>query len=147
LKYSQAKQGRIFVIRLEDGEILHETIERFATEQGIRAAFMIVLGGADGQSRLVVGPEDGQARPVHPLTHGLDNVHEIVGTGTLFPDDEGKPSLHMHVAAGRKDSTITGCVRAGVQIWQVAEVVLVELLETTARRELESALGFKLLTP
>ena len=147
MQYSQAKQGRIFVIRLEDGEILHETIENFAAEQGIRAAYMIVLGGADSQSRLVVGPEDGQASPVIPMIHELDNVHEIVGTGTLFPDEEGKPILHMHVAAGRNDSTITGCVRTGVKIWQVAEVVLIELLDTTAVRRMEPGLGFKLLNP
>ena len=71
MKYSQAKQGRIFIIRLEDGEILHETIENFATEQGIRAAYMIVLGGADSKSRLVVGPLDGQASPVIPMIHEL----------------------------------------------------------------------------
>lgn len=147
MKYSQAKQGRIFIIRLEDGEILHETIEQFAAEQGVKAAYMIVLGGADRQSRLVVGPEDGRATPVNPMTHELDNVHEIVGTGTLFPDDEGKPMLHMHAAAGRKDVTITGCVRTGVKVWQVAEVILIELLDTTAVRKLEPALGFKLLQP
>jgi predicted DNA-binding protein with PD1-like motif len=30
MKYSEAKPGRIFVIRLEDGEIVHEVIEAFA---------------------------------------------------------------------------------------------------------------------
>ncbi|MGA3083407.1 MAG: PPC domain-containing DNA-binding protein [Thermodesulfobacteriota bacterium] len=147
MKYLQARQGRIFIIRLEDGEILHETIERFAVEQEIKAAYMIALGGADRQSRLVVGPEDGRASPVNPMTHELADVHEIFGTGTLFPDKEGTPLLHMHVAAGRLNSTITGCVRNGVKIWQVAEVVLIELLETTAVRKLEPALGFKLLKP
>jgi predicted DNA-binding protein with PD1-like motif len=147
MKYSEAKQGRIFVIRLEDGEILHETIERFAVDQGIYSAFMIILGGVDQQSRLVVGPEDGRVSPVIPLTHVLPDVHEIAGTGTLFPDEEGKPMLHMHVAAGRKESTITGCVRTGVKTWQVAEIILVELLESSAVRKLEPALGFKLLHP
>lgn len=147
MHYSQAKQGRIFVIRLEDGEILHETIEGFAREQGVQAAFLMVLGGADGQSRLVVGPEDGRAVPVVPMIHELENVHEIVGTGTLFPDEEGNPVLHMHAAGGRLDSTITGCVRAGVKIWLVAEVVLIELLDTTAVRRLEPGSGFKLLNP
>jgi predicted DNA-binding protein with PD1-like motif len=147
MQYSQAKQGRIFVIRLEDGEILHKTIEKFAAEQGIKAAYMIILGGADSQSRLVAGPENGQASPVIPMVHELSNVHEIVGTGTLFPDEEGRPNLHMHVAAGRNDSTITGCVRSGMKTWQVAEVVLVELLDSTAVRRLEPDLGFKLLKP
>jgi predicted DNA-binding protein with PD1-like motif len=147
MKYSEAKQGRIFVIRLEDGEILHETIERFAVDRGIQSAFMIILGGADQQSRLVVGPEDGRVSPVNPMTYALTDVHEIAGSGTIFPDEDGKPMLHMHVAAGRRDSTITGCVRTGVKTWQVAEVIMVELLETSAVRKLEPALGFKLLHP
>jgi predicted DNA-binding protein with PD1-like motif len=147
MQYSQAKQGRIFVIRLEDGEILHETIEQFATDQGIKAAYLIVLGGADRQSRLVVGPENGRVVPVSPLIHELENVHEIVGTGTLFPDEDGRPVLHLHAASGRLDSTITGCVRTGVKIWLVAEVVLIELLETTATRRIEPGSGFKLLKP
>ncbi len=79
------------------------------------------------------------------MTFELDNVHEIVGTGTLFPDEEGKPILHLHVAAGRKDSTITGCVRTGVKIWQVGEVVLIELLDTTARRKLDTVSGLQTL--
>ena len=32
MKYSEAKQGRTFIIRLEDGDILHEKIEEFARE-------------------------------------------------------------------------------------------------------------------
>ena len=47
MKYSEAKQDRIFVIRLEDGD-------------------------------------------------------EIAGTGTIFPDEENNPILHMHIACGRK---------------------------------------------
>jgi predicted DNA-binding protein with PD1-like motif len=38
MKYSQAAQGRTFIIRLEDGDILHEAVERFAADKGIRAA-------------------------------------------------------------------------------------------------------------
>jgi predicted DNA-binding protein with PD1-like motif len=33
MKYSEAKPGRIFVLRLEDGDILHESVETFAREQ------------------------------------------------------------------------------------------------------------------
>ena len=145
MKYSEAKQGRVFIIRLEDGEILHEVIEQFARSHDIKAAFLIIVGGVDKGSILVVGPEEGSARPVTPMEHVLDNVHEITGVGTLFPDEEGNPILHMHTAGGRKDSTITGCVRQGVRIWQVAEVILVELVGSEARRTLVPELGFKLL--
>ena len=38
MKYSSAQPGRIFILRLENGEIVHEEIERFAREQSIKAA-------------------------------------------------------------------------------------------------------------
>jgi len=147
MKYSEAKQGRTFVIRLEDGEILHEIVEQFAVDHDVKAAYLIVVGGADEGSTLVVGPEDGDARPVPPLTHILDDVHEIAGVGTLFPDSNGDPMLHLHFACGREDRTITGCGRTGVKIWQVAEVIMVELIDTSARRVPDPETGFELLQP
>ena len=44
MKYTQAKQGRVFIIRLEDGDILHEEIEKLAVMQGIRAAALFAVG-------------------------------------------------------------------------------------------------------
>jgi len=34
----------------------------------------------------------------------LQNVHEVAGVGTVFPDAERKPALHIHmaVAGGQK---------------------------------------------
>jgi len=147
MKYSEAKQGRVFVIRLEDGDCLHEKIENFAIEKSIAAASLIAVGGADAGSKLVVGPENGRSNPVIPIETVLNNVYEIAGTGTLFPDDEGNPILHMHIACGRNTDTITGCVRRGVKVWQVMEVILTELTNCSAVRTLDKKTGFKLLNP
>ena len=147
MKYSEAKHGRIFVIRLEDGDIVHDEIERFAREKSIGAAALIIVGGADQKSKVVVGPEKGRATPVVPMEHVLDEVHEIAGVGTLFPDDAGNPVLHMHMACGRKSSTITGCIREGVRVWHVMEVIVFELADTTGVRTHDSKTGFKLLQP
>lgn len=147
MKYSQAKQGRVFVIRLEDGETVHEEIENFARAQSITTAALLIIGGATEGSKLVVGPEMRQARPINPMEHIIEDVHEIVGTGTLFPDEEGNPILHMHMACGRNDNTVTGCIRGGVKVWQVMEVILYELVDTSGRRVLEPELGIRLLNP
>jgi len=45
MKYSEAERGRVFVIRLEDGDVIHESIEGFAKEHGIN----------DGNHRTVHG--------------------------------------------------------------------------------------------
>jgi predicted DNA-binding protein with PD1-like motif len=115
--------------------------------QGIRTAALFAVGGADRDSTLVVGPREDRAQPVVPLERVLDNVHEMAGVGTLFPDDTGKPVLHMHGAFGREGSTITGCVRTGVRVWHVLEVILIELTETLATRQPDDVTGFKLLQP
>ncbi len=147
MKFSQVNQGRTFVLRLEDGETVHEEIEKFAIEHAIQAAALIIVGGAGKGSKLIVGPESGDLFPVKPMAHILDEAHEIAGTGTLFPDEEGTPLLHMHMACGRRDATVTGCIRNGVKVWQIMEVVLFEFVGVSGRRVLDANLGFKLLIP
>ena len=147
MKYSQAKQGRIYIIRLEDGDIIHEEIEKFANKKSIKAAALIIIGGVDKNSKLVVGPEHGRTVSIVPMEHLLNNVNEIVGTGTIFPNEKGEPILHMHIACGRKASTVTGCVRKGVKTWHILEVILFELIETDAVRAFDPLTGFDLLNP
>ena len=147
MKYSQAKQGRIFIIRLEDGDIVHKEIEKLAKKESIQAASLIIVGGADKGSSLIVGPEEGRSEKITPIEHILNNVHEVVGTGTIFPNERGESILHMHIASGRQTSTVTGCVRNGVKTWHVLEVILIELIEATAKRVLDSVTGFELLNP
>lgn len=148
MKFSPSQLGRVFVIRLEDGDVVHECIERFAADHGITRAALTLHGGADRGSVLVTGPrEDRGPPPIAPQTTALDHVHEVVGSGTIFPDANGTPILHVHLACGRGAETITGCIRTGVKTWHVLEVILIELLGSTARRLRDDATGFDLLVP
>ncbi|MCF7885732.1 MAG: DNA-binding protein [Candidatus Marinimicrobia bacterium] len=147
MKYSEAKQGRTFILRLEDGEIIHETVENFAREKNINSASLIILGGADKNSKLVVGPKDGRAEQIEPMEHGLNNVHEIAGVGTLFPNENEDPILHMHITAGRKNSAVTGCIRRGIKTWLITEIILTEIKDTSAHRKRDPESGFTLLEP
>lgn len=146
MKYSEAKPGRVFILRLEDGEIVHEVIEQFARDHHIKAASLVIVGGADDGSCLVVGPEENRGAVLKPMTHLLENAHEVCGVGTLFWDDE-QPLLHMHLACGRGGKTVTGCIREGVAVWQVMEVIISEIVETGAVRAPEPPYGLKLLRP
>ncbi len=145
MKYSECKSGRIFVVCLEHGDIVHEAIEQFARDRAIAAASLIVIGGADRGSKLIVGPEREDMLPVTALECVLENVHEVAGTGTLFPDEQGNPVLHLHMACGRKSSTRTGCIRRGVKVWHIMEVIVFELVESKGRRVFNPDTGFTLL--
>jgi predicted DNA-binding protein with PD1-like motif len=146
MKYSEAKSGRNFILRLEDGEIIHEVIEKFALDNDINAAKLVVLGGADKGSILVVGPKDGRAATIEKQEIILDDVYEITGVGTIFRNEKGLPVSHIHISCGRGKVVFTGCARMGVKVWLVAEVVITELLDSTARRVRDHN-GFELLWP
>jgi uncharacterized protein len=145
MQYQQGSLGRVFALRLEEGDRLPDTLEAFAKEQGIAAAMVIYVGGAKGGSRLVVGPDAAETQAIVPLVHTLTGITEVLGVGTLFPDDRGEPVLHLHAATGREGDATVGCSRAGVEVWLVGEVIILEILGTKGCRRPEAPSGFSLL--
>lgn len=145
MNYTEAKLGRIFILRLYHGEVLHETLESFAAEKKISSALCFFLGGAEDKSKVVVGPKNGDVLPPEPMVTLLKGVHEACGVGTIFVDEEGKPKLHMHASFGRNDNSVIGCVRMGVDVWRIGEVVILELSGGSAKRVKDKATGFEFL--
>ena len=145
MDYTEANLGRIFVLRLHQNEVLHEEIEKFAVQEKIKSALCFFLGGAEDKSKVVVGPKDGNAMPPQPMITLLRGVHEGCGVGTIFTDETGAPKLHMHASFGRNDNSVTGCVRMGVNVWQIGEVVVLELTGGSAKRVKNAKTGFEFL--
>jgi predicted DNA-binding protein with PD1-like motif len=79
------------------------------------------------------------------MIYSLAGIQEVLGVGTLFAADSGEPVLHLHVATGREGKATVGCSRAGVEVWLVGEVVILEILDTGASRKKDPATGFQLL--
>ncbi len=148
MNYTEANLSRIFVLRLHQNETIHEVVEKFSKEKQIKNALCFFLGGADEGSKLVVGPKDGKAMPPQIMVALLKGVHEGLGVGTIFTDEAGAPKLHMHGSFGRNDASanaVTGCMRVGVQVWQIGEVVILELQGGTAKRKKNKETGFEML--
>ena len=143
MRVSQGRVGRVFVVRLDDKDRLPQAIEDLAQEKGITAASVILLGGI-GKGKVVVGPKT-PALPPDPTIAQLDGVHEISAVGTIFANEAGQPILHLHAALGRDGRTITGCTRTGLEVWLVAEAIITEITDTSAKRVLEE--GLELLQP
>lgn len=51
----------------------------------------------------------------------------------------------MHVSFGRGSTAITGCIRLGIDIWKIGEIVVLELTNVAARREKDKKTGFEFL--
>ena len=146
MKACQGKMGRVFVIRLEDGDVVPGCIERFAEEIGVSVGHGVLVGGFGG-GEVVVGPRCSQEMPPQPMLLPVDGAHEVVGVGVLAPDEDGKSVLHIHAALGRSGQTMSGCLRPGVETWLVGEVILYEILGVKAVRVRDAESGFSLLEP
>jgi uncharacterized protein len=145
MQYSVGKVGRVFALRLEQGDRLPDIIEEFAGQHEIHRGAVFLLGGADDKSRLVVGPEGSAGDQIIPMFHELYGIHEMVGMGTLFPNEAGQPVLHLHAATGRGGNASVGCTRAGVEVWLVGEVIIIEFEGLQGRRRIDPRSGFELL--
>jgi predicted DNA-binding protein with PD1-like motif len=146
MKACEGKIGRVFVIRLEDGDVVPECIERFAEENGVSVGQVILVGGIGGGD-VVVGPRHSKGMPPEPMLLPIDGAHEVVGVGVLAPAEDGKPTLHIHAALGRAGRTMTGCLRQGVSTWLVVEVILYEILGAKVERIQDAQSGFEILEP
>jgi len=146
MKWCQGQMGRVFIIRLEDGDVLPQCIERFAEQNRISAGHVVFVGGI-GDGEVVVGPRRSEQRPPEPMLLPIDGAHEAAGVGVIALGEDDKPHLHIHAALGRSGRSVTGCLRPGVSTWLVGEVILYEILGTKTTRITDPESGFPLLEP
>ena len=144
MEYSEGKIGRVFVLKLDDGDMIPGSIEKFAAEKGIRTAYVSLIGCLE-KGKVASGPLPGSGKPPDVIMVPLAGVHESAASGLIAPDDGGRPVLHIHGALGRDGQTVTGCLRSGLRVWCYSEVVIMEIEGVDARRLLDPLSGFTLL--
>ncbi len=128
MRFAELTEGRVFVLRLDEGEVLHEAVESFCRDMGISRAAVSAIGGAGAGSEFVSGPDFPVGDSIIPIVYKIDAPCELVGTGTVFPDLDGNPVMHMHGSVGRRGVSHTGCFRKRVVVWLTMEVVVRELI-------------------
>jgi hypothetical protein len=134
MQYSEGRLGRVFVVRIDDGEdflaIMHEFVRNKAVQTGT-----ILFLGALRQGRMVTGPEEA-VLPPEPHYVMFEGGWEMVGIGTICPGDEG-PALHYHASVGRAGHALTGCLREKAVTYIVAEAIVLEFTGLDIRREFD----------
>ena len=145
MKAAEGKIGRVFVIRLEDGDILPGTLEKFAEKKRIKNGFVLLVGGI-GSGQIVVGPRYSDEMPPDPVLLPVDGAHEVVAVGILAPGEDDRIVLHIHGSLGRSGQAKTGCLRPGVSTWLVGEAIMYEIMGVNVRRIKDKESGFELLS-
>jgi len=143
MQYSEGRLGRVFVIRLEDGEDLIGSIQKFVEKKGVSTGLIHFLG-ALREGRLITGPKDPTVPPGPPFVEDLEGAWETFGVATIYPGDGGKPAVHIHASAGHDDRALTGCLRERATTYLVVEAVVFEFLGLEAHREIDEMTGLRL---
>ena len=137
---SQGDHGRTFALVLDPGEEAFGAIRAFAAREGIDGAQVTAIGAF---SSAVVGFFDferkGYARiPVDEQCEALSAL------GDIAQDEEGMPSLHMHVVLGLSDGSCKGGHLLEARVNPTLEVIVTESPKALCRRKQEG-LGVALL--
>jgi len=134
MQYSEGQVGRVFVVRIDDGEDFLVSMRRFIADKGIESGSVLFLG-ALMNGRMVTGPEE----PVIPPTPHFvmfEGGWEVFGVGTIYPG-EGGPHIHYHASVGRAGHALTGCLREKATTYLIIEAVIIEFTGLFGRREFD----------
>ncbi len=134
MQYTEGQLGRVFVVRIDNGEDMLVSLRQFIEDKAIRAGSILFLG-ALMNGRMVTGPEEPVIPPV-PHFVMFEGGWEVFGVGTIYPG-EGGPHIHYHASVGRSGHALTGCIREKAITYLIIEAVILEFTGLTARREFD----------
>jgi predicted DNA-binding protein with PD1-like motif len=134
MQYTEGQLGRVFVVRIDNGEDMLLSLRQFITEKNIQAGSIHFLG-ALMNGRMVTGPEEPVIPPV-PHFVMFEGGWEVFGIGTIYPG-EGGPHIHYHASVGRSGHALTGCLREKAIAYLIVEAVIMEFTGLSVRREFD----------
>ena len=134
MQYTEGQLGRVFVVRIDNGEDLLISLRQFIEDKSIQAGSVLFLG-ALMNGRMVTGPEEPVIPPV-PHFVMFEGGWEVFGVGTIYTGEEG-PHIHYHASVGRSGHALTGCLREKATTDLIIEAVILEFTGLTARREFD----------
>ena len=141
MQYTEGQIGRVFVVRLDDGEAMLHAIRQHITDKNIQAGSIQFLG-ALMNGRMVTGPEEPVIPPV-PHFVLFEGGWEVFGIGTIYPGDDG-PHIHFHGSVGRSGHALTGCLREKAVTYLIVEAIITEFTGLSARREFDERMQLHL---
>ena len=141
MQYSEGQVGRVFTVRIDDGEDFLREIERFVAAMNIQNGTIQFLG-AVRSAKIVTGPKE-PVIPPSPRGEEILGGWELLGLATIYPGEDG-PSIHLHTAAGKGIRSLAGCLREKAEVYLVIEAIVTEFVGISARRLPDEKTGVNL---
>ncbi len=134
-----ARDGSRYLLRLDDGQDLFETLSRFADAEGIRAG--TILSGIGMLKTAAFGYWDGSEYQAHEIPV----PHELVALHGTFARADDRPSIHLHAAAAGPDHRLVGGHLLRATLGVLAEVAVDTFPGRTFGRPLVESFGLRML--
>ena len=142
MRYTKGSIGRIFLLKFENDDIVLDELDKLARREHLKAATFIFLGALK-KGHIVTGPKK-PVIPPEPNKVVFKDGWEVMGIGTIFTNSKG-PQIHIHASMGKKNKTLTGCVRGNSEVFLVIEAVVLELEGVRASKDIDPETGLNLL--
>lgn len=133
------REGSRWMLRLDDGQDLFDTISEFAQREEIRAGTVVFGIGMFRQATL--GYWDGSQYQAEELT----TSHEVVSLHGTIACAGGVPSLHLHAALAGPDHTVVGGHLLHATVGPIQEILIQTFPGRTFGRPLVESYGLKML--
>ena len=127
--FSTRTTGRVFVLRLDQGDLLLESIRTFIQKENIQNAYIASAIGTLDCCVLHMVMTTGYP-PVEHFERWQDKPLEISSIDGLIA--AGTPHLHMVVSDHQK--AYSGHIEEGCRILYLAEIMIAELDEASLKR-------------
>lgn len=135
---------RTFVVALETGDRLMESITRFAVERGLGASEFTAIG-AFASARLAYFDPESRAYVDIPVTEQLE-LASLNGRITRPEGGEGDPQLHVHCVLSRRDGSTIGGHLIEAEVRPTAEIFITDS-PTELHRRADPESGLPTLDP
>lgn len=130
---AEGDHGRTFVVVLEPGEEAIGAIGAFAGKEGLEGAQVSAIGAF---SSAVVGFFNVGRKTYARIP--IDEQCEVLSAlGDIARDEEGMPSLHLHVVLGLSDGSCKGGHLLEARVQPTLELIVTEAPKGLRRRKRE----------
>ena len=135
---------RTFVVALESGDRLMESIARFAAEEGLAASEFSAIG-ALASARLAYFDPESKEHVEIPVTEQAE-IASLNGRITRPEGGEGDPHLHVHCVLSRRDGSPVAGHLMEAEVRPTAEVFVTDS-PTELHRRTDPESGLPVIDP
>jgi predicted DNA-binding protein with PD1-like motif len=143
LFYRECRTGRRFIIKIEPGARLAESLLKFAQAENISFTSLVSAVGSIRDVEFT-GIQAGAHLPMtgpRIKTHKLEGPLELMGLeGNIAPDAERKLDAQLYIIASKSSGEVVGGRLVDAEVFATCEIVLAEYLVDGVERH-HSATG------